>query len=408
MTVKAPVNPEVMRWARETARLSIEEAAKKVGRSEEDLSGWEDGSLKPSMPQARDAARVYKRPLAVFYLPEPPKGWQVLRDFRTLPRDEPREYSSRLAFLIRETYSRQQWMREYLIDEECTPLEFVGTASTSSNPRKLASTIRQTIGVTDKSIRACRKNDAALNLWVEQAESAGIFVFREGSKRHRYDTEISGKEARGFVICDEYAPFIFLNSKDAKVAQIFTLAHELVHLWVSEQGISNLEQRGVAPDKESRNIETFCNRVAGLIVLDPDAFKERWQQVRETKSTEEAIDAAANYLKVSRVVVARRLLDGGLLSQAQYDSLDTQYEEDWLRFSEQQRRRNRESEGFPGPYVMKLIQNGKEYSRTVLGAFYSGSISARDTSGLLDVKVNNLSKLAEKAGVFPDVTRDSA
>lgn len=392
MTTRAPITPDVICWARETAKLSVAEAAAAIGRPESDIIAWEDGSLQPTMPQARKAAHVYKRPLAVFYLPAPPKGWQVLRDFRTLPMDEPREYSAELSYLMREAVSRQEWLREFLIEDGSDPLKFIGSATTSTNVLSLAQAIRSQLGITTEACCTCRSRDEALGLWMAKAEEAGVFLFREGS--------VGCVEARGFVLADEYAPFIFLNSSDAKVAQIFTLAHELVHLWINEPGVSNLETRGSSPDKSAESIEVFCNAVAGYLVLDQAAFEQSYKLRDRSRAIKEHIESLSSHFKVSREVVARRLLEMGELTQKTYAALRRQYHEEWLEFREQERLRQKSRETGPSYYRVLVSKNGKAYTRTVLSAYYSGAVSGRTTSELLNVKINNLPKLAEEAGSF--------
>jgi len=395
MAVRATITPAVINWARESAKLTLEEAARKIGRPVSEIEAWEDGTLQPTMPQARNAAKVYKRPLAVFYLPEPPKGWQVLRDFRTLPVDEPREYSPELTFLIREAVARQEWMREFLIEDGQEPLPFVGSASTGSDPVELAEAIRQTLSVTIEELRHCQSRDEAVNLWIHKAEQIGVYVFR--------DSSVASLEARGFVVSDQYAPFVYINSSDAKVAQIFTLVHELVHLWINEPGVSNLEARGAVVDESIAAIETFCNRVTGFVVLEPSAFERQWQSRDKSKSIDETIENIASYFRVSREAVARRLLDNGVMSQKKYLSLRDQSREEWLAYREKEKEKQRKSEGGPSYYRILLNKNGKAYSRTILSAYYSGAVSGRETSSLLNVKLNNLPKLAAEAAIFAGV-----
>lgn len=286
-------------------------------------------------------------------------------------------------------------MREFLIEDDQEPLPFVGSANTTIDTVELAATIREALGISTDELRRCKTRDDTLNLWIQKAEQIGIFIFRNSS--------VASLEARGFVICDEYAPFIYLNSNDAKVAQIFTLVHELVHLWVNEPGISNLEAKGSALDESSAIIETFCNRVAGCVVLEPSAFEQKWNSRDARKSIEENIEFLASYFKVSREAVARRLLDIKELSQKKYLALREQYREEWLAYREKEREKQRKSDGGPSYYRVLLNRNGKAYSRIILSAYYSGAISGRETSGLLNIKLNNLPKLADEAGVFTGV-----
>ena len=169
--VEALVTPSVIKWAREQAKMSIDEAARKIKRSPADIQAWENGTLRPSIAQARKASEVYRRPLAVFYLPEPPKDFRTLRDFRTLPNNNLREYSSELALLIRTAEYRQEWTREHLLDEGEEPLSFVGSASLNENPRDVARDILETLQLSPQDQQECNTRQGALRLWLEKAES---------------------------------------------------------------------------------------------------------------------------------------------------------------------------------------------------------------------------------------------
>ncbi len=132
------ITPKVAEWARISAGFSKEEAAVRIGRPEEEIAAWESGELKPSMAQIRKACEVYKRPLAAFFLPEPPQDFAMLRDFRRLPADMPKEYSPNLRFLVRQTRTRQEWLSDFLQSDNHPPLEFVGSARSSDNSVRLA------------------------------------------------------------------------------------------------------------------------------------------------------------------------------------------------------------------------------------------------------------------------------
>ena len=395
MDVKASITPEVIKWARESAGLSPEDVAKKIGRPVDDINAWESGDRKPTIPQARNASRVYKRPLAVFFLPHPPKDFSTLRDFRNLPSDYPREYSTNLRFLIRQTQERQDWLREYLIEEGFTPLEYVGSASTTVAPITLASTIRKTLSLSIKEIRKCHTRSEALRLWIDASEALGIYVFQSGNMQYE---KIEIKEARGFALADEYAPFIFLNAQDAKVAQIFSLAHEITHLWVNESGVSNLYDRGRSLAGASE-IEVFCNLVAAEVILPKKDFSELWSSLDNTESLEDRIESCSRRFKISKTVVARKLLNLKNIDRRRYLQLAEQFYQEWLEHRDRQKKKSATREGGPHPYLMRVINNGRHFSRVVLGAYQGGRLSGRDTSNILGVKLNAIPKYAKYAGM---------
>ncbi len=384
-SVEALVTPEVMKWAREQMSLSLDEAARKISRPVEDIIGWEDGTRRPTIAQLRDAARVYKRSLAVFYLSAPPEGFATLRDFRTLPESESRQYSPELALVVRTADFRQRWLSEYLEDEGNEPLSFVGSASLNDSPGRVAAGIRETLAMTHSELRECSGYDGALRLWIHKVEAAGVFVFRL--------RDVSVTEARGFVISDPYAPMIFLNANDAKAAQIFTLAHELGHLWLGHTGVSNLETRGRVIDQEADAVEVFCNQVAAEVILPPQRFREVWATA-PSGALDKKIAKMAREFKVSEIVIARRLLQENVIARESYEEIQNNVKQRWEE-------RRKEEKGGPVDYSIKMAaRNGHMFTKTVLAGFLSGTISGRDASQLLNVKINNFTKLGKTVGLL--------
>ncbi len=392
--VEALITPSVIRWARERAGLSIDQAAKKIGRPKEDIIAWETGTSLPSIPQARKASEVYKRPLAVFYLPKPPKDFDTLRDFRSLPVDYPPEYSPELALLIRTAKYRQEWMREFIIEEGVSELSFVGSVSLDDTPQNISRSILDKLNLSPEEQINCPTRYEALRLWIDKTERAGIYIFRQG--------QIDLKEVRGFVMCDEYAPFIYINSEDALAAQLFTLAHELAHLWLNQGGISNLEPFERNRQDDATMIEAFCNKIAAEAVLDQKIFYQKWHKQEQTLPIEEQIEYLSNIFKVSEEVIARRLMDDGHLAQTMYIDLRKLYQTRWRERKVMERQRMRNAGGGPSYYVRKVFNNGYSFTQTVISAFESGAVSGRDASNLLDVKISNIRRLSFAAGMtFP-------
>lgn len=393
-SAKMPVTPEVMQWCRKKAGYSIEAAANKIKRPPEDIEKWEDGTLSPTLAQLRKASEVYRFPTAVFFLPEPPRDFSPLRDFRALPHGLSLDFSPELSLSIRETQARQEWVREYLVEEGEEELGFIGSANIQTNPKIMAKAIRNRLSMTIEEHKASPTREDALRLWTVKAEETGIFIFQ-----HR---KISLNEARGFVLCDKYAPFVFLNANDAKAGRLFTLIHELVHLWINESGISNLElydkARRQAPEA---TIERYCNVVASEVLVDSDSFNASLTRLASNLQMRDKIEALSKEYKVSEEVIARKLLEAGMIKDSLYSDLRSEYQERWKSFEKHKKKKP----GPVSPYRLKLFNIGYAFTRTALAAYSSGSISGRDTSLLLGVKVNNLSKLSEHANPFSSVGR---
>jgi len=392
-SINAIVTPSVLEWARKKAGYDIPGAAKKIGRSEEEISQWESGDLLPTLAQAKKAAEVYRRSLAVFFLPEPPKEFQTLRDFRHLPGNRSHDFSPQLSRIIQEIEYRQSWLRDWLIEEKEAPLEFIGSVSTSARAPDIAEMIRSHLGITTDDQLSCSTRDDALNLWIDRAEKIGINICREGG--------IKVDEARGLVLTDEYAPFIMLNNEDSKAGRLFTLAHELAHLWINAPGISNMSGLGKEGVSEEDRIEVYCNRVASFSLLDSAAFARLWAEQASEDPVEEKIRIISNLAKVSEEVIARRLLDSDQISVSDYHEFRKKFFLRWKEFKDKEKAKNRSKDkpGGPSPHLLRVQRNGKSFTQTVLSAYFNGMISGADASQLLHAKVNNFGKVASKAGL---------
>lgn len=393
-SIPALVTPEVMKWARLQAGLhDVNVAASRIGRPPEDITAWEAGTKAPSLAQARKAAEVYRRSLAVFYLPEPPQGFQTMRDYRQHAGSQNVSFSPELTFLIRTIENKQAWLAEWAKNEGASYIPHIGAASLDKPAAEVAKAIRIALGIKVADQIACITRREALNLWIEKAEAIGINVCRQG--------EIDCNEARGFVLTNVYAPFIFINSSDVIVAQLFTLAHELAHLWINAPGLSNLEGIGRGNDDDEAKIEVFCNSVAAYTLLEDSSLKELWAKASGAKDLGDRIARVSNVLKISEEVIARRLLEQNKISIKDYQSLREYFAERWRQYKRDEKAKMRSRKGGPSPHLLRVLLNGRIFTRTVLSSFFEGTLPGADASRLLSVKVNNFPKVAEHAGLIP-------
>ena len=379
MANEALVTPSVMKWARERARLDISTAAHKLHRPETDIAMWESGEKRPTLAQAKKASEVYKRSLAVFYLPEPPKDFDTLKDYRLLPDQSLGEWSPELALLIRQVMVKQQWLSEYLQEIEMDKVSFIGSVTPRIAPGKLAIIIRKHLNLDISEQIKCREPREAFNLWIEHAEMAGVNICRQGG--------IESEEARGFALTDEYAPFVYINSNDSFAGRLFTLVHELAHLWINQPGISNMigdYRRARRPDAQ---IEYYCNQVAGKTLVDDSILLSQWKVRDSDESLIDQVQQIARYFSVSEEVVARSLLEQNSISRREYRDLRSHYLREWEKY------KKKKTSGFLVYGQRRVLENGNYFSQTVLGAYQQGRLLARDASGLLHVKVNHFDQL---------------
>jgi Zn-dependent peptidase ImmA (M78 family)/transcriptional regulator with XRE-family HTH domain len=384
------INPGIFSWARETAGLSIEEAATKLGLKDtgkataaEKLRQVELGERPVSQSILMKAADVYRRPLITFYLREPPPTAPRGEDFRTVSgAPSPRE-DAILSTLVRDVRARQSMLRDVLAnDEDSEPLGFVGTSKMSEGAPAIAAKIRTTLGVSHADQRRVPDNAALFRLLRAAAERVGIYVLLLGDLGSHH-SDVSEEAFRGIALADEVVPFVVINDNDASAARSFTLVHELAHIWIGASGISG-PLKGVPENA----VERFCNEVAGEFLLPFEATAVlagagRLDFARAMSFTDEV----ARTWHVSQGVVTYRMVLNGWITESVATELFRAFTERWR--AEKQRQRELRKPGEAGP-------PGDMLQRFRLG---SGLINIVRRS--LDADVLTHTKAAKILGVAP-------
>ena len=386
--LSALITADVIRWAREKSHYNLETAAKKIGASAEKLQEWESGKNLPSMTQARKMSQVYRRPLAVFYLPHPPKDFPLLKDFRTVEGKAPK-YSPALVFLMRQIQERQIWLKDHLREQGQKQLNFIGSAHRQSSPKTLSKNIIKSLWGSEKNyFKKASENESILNSWLNQCEESGIFISRTSHLNSH--NLIPVKEARGFVISDKYAPLIFINSADSKTAQLFTLLHELAHLWLDVSGVP--DHFSINWNSNSSSTEFLCNQTAGEILMPEEKIKN-FSKMKELAEVKEFIEESYQKFSVSRLAFLVRLKSFSLFSNTIFKKLKDQYIKDYERYKIEQKRKMKDTGGGPNSNLLKIYSNGESFTKIVAFSYKEGLISGREASGLLDMKLNRMEKI---------------
>ena len=302
---RVDIKPELFRWARERSGLDGAALAERFPK----YAGWESGEVQPTLKQLEDFAKKTLTPFGYLFLPEPPQEQLPIPDFRTLGSVGLRRPSAQLLETLYVCLRRQDWYRNYAMGEGITPLRFIGKSKTTDAIRAVAESIRQGVGLSPEARAAAANGDVALRVMFAQVEEAGILVMRNGVVGNNNRQRLSVSEFRGFALSDNYAPLIFINAADTKAAQMFTLAHELAHLWVGRSGVSNLEETLVF---RAPAIETFCNKVAAEALVPLGTFRSEWRSERDPQA--ETIRMARRF-RVSTLVIIRRAYDAGFLDK---------------------------------------------------------------------------------------------
>jgi Zn-dependent peptidase ImmA (M78 family)/transcriptional regulator with XRE-family HTH domain len=385
-SIKALISPNLLVWARKSAGYDVASAAQRLGIDAETLEGWESGEISLTIAKLRDAAELYKRPLAVFYLPEPPKGFSVLKDFRKLPQGVSAEYSPKLRFLIRKVTDRQQWAENFRKEHGAEICKFVGAITIANDIYAVARKVRQLLGVTLQEQFAWHNSELALRHWVESAEAVGLLVFQS--------SDVSIDEMRGFAIPNKIAPAILINSKDTRSARIFTLFHEFAHILLNAEGVSNLAI-DVNSRSEKQQIEIYCNKLAAEILVPKQSLVSFIQQP-DNIEIDNCINNASNQYSVSREVIARRLLDLDYITQNDYEIRRKTYAKE----AENARNQPKKELKIPRPTII-LRNYGRQFAREVFAAYGDDEISARDVSMLLNARLKHFSGI--EAAISPSL-----
>lgn len=376
--IEAIVEPALLIWARESLGFDVHTAAKKIQVKPEKLELWEKGDAKPSIAQLKKLAHLYKRPLAVFYLPSPPKDFDALRDFRRLAEAQPIVYSSEFLLLMRDVQEKREMFLELLEIIESDVEEFKTSITRSQHIPSVALDIRKLLGVTFEKQLSWKNLYEALNVWKMAIESLGVLVFQS--------SEVLVSEMRGFSIYNARYPVIVINAKDSPAGRIFTLLHEFTHLALKDGGICDLEERGLEKDTE-----VFCNYAAGEILVPEIILKERSEvkSVSGTKDwTDDELKNMADAFRVSTEVILRRLVIIRKATNAFYERKRKEFKE----YSDALRKEKKKGGFMPVPD--KVVRNyGKAYVQTVLNAYYSDSIGASAVSDYLGVRLKHLDKI---------------
>jgi len=387
--IEALVKPHMLKWIREKSGFDLFNAAKRIGIKPERLKEWEEGNRKPTIKQAIKMAEIYKRPLSLFYLNEPPKDFQVaMKDFRTLPPGLPGTYSPALLLEQRIAVSRRNLVMDLLGESISSDFPFLGTVSLESDPEKVGQNIRQRLNIDWKTQKKCKYESEALNWWGEAIENINVLVFHTNHQGNTVELE----EARGFSISEPRFPVIVLNSKDSNSGRIFTLLHELVHLMLNEGGVCDCREHAVG--EHIRQVEMFCNHTAGAVLVPFDVLMkhevviEHRAQGKRFLWEDAEIEALSSDFSVSNEVLLRRLLIFGLTSERFYQSKRKEYLERWERIKKEV-----QSKGHPPHYRMKLRQLGKPFARTVFTAYYDRKITLSDVMDYIGVKTGVLKKM---------------
>ena len=378
----AYISPAVLKWARRRSGLSVSQLASRANLKEYKLTAWEEGSDRPTLRQAQHIAGALHVPFGYFFLDKPPNQKMPLRDFRTVRTGgAPETPSPELFDLVNDIIFKHTWYREFLEDEGYGPAPFVGRFERTAPPERIAEDIRNTIATIPTMREEAQGWDDFLRRFGRRVEALGVVVMKSsvvGGNPHR---RLSVREFRGFAIADPIAPLVFVNAADARAAQIFTLVHELAHIWIGASGISNEHMGALTVEAE---IERLCNGVAAEVLVPTDEFRRYWTE----RNLDANIATVTRRFRISSLVTLRRAVDTGVITKKQFQE---RYAMEEQRFRDQE-----DNQAGGGSFFATLLaRNSMRFTSAVLESLGEGKTLRREAAQLLNVKVPTLQKVAD-------------
>ena len=378
---RVAVRPEMLRWAYERAGHHAGDLAPRFPH----LAEWERGEKQPTLRQLEAFAKATHTPFGFLFLPEPPDEPLPIPDLRTL-KERPTRPSPDLLDTIYAMQRRQDWLREERIEAEVDPLEFVGSASLNDAPSAVGQEMRRTVRLHEGWTGAVASWQEAVSELRRRIEDLGVMAVINGVVGNNTHRKLNLNEFRGFALTDRYAPLVFVNGADTKSAQMFTLAHELAHVWLGPEGegISGFE--GLFPG-DSR-IESFCDQAAAEFLVPARELRVHWRDVRGLR---DSLERVARFFRVSPIVAGRRALDLRLVDRdAFFEFYNAYTKRDW---------RQPRAAGGGDFYNNQNTRVGPVFAASVIRAAMEGRLSFKEAYDLTGLRGGAFQEYARRLGM---------
>jgi Zn-dependent peptidase ImmA (M78 family) len=363
MRLGVNINANMLTWAIARAGFDLQDFSRKVPN----ILDWVQGNKKPTVKQLEDFSKKVYLPFGYFFLSEPPQEKLPIPFFRT-NNTQATHVSVNVYDTILLLKQRQEWLRDYLRDSEFETLSFVGKYRHNTNVLDIVADLRSTLGLSQNWASQFKTWQETLDSLIQHVENIGIITMFNSIVENNTHRPIDVEECRGFVLVDEIAPFMFINNSDGKAAQLFTIVHELAHIWTGHS--AGFDFRKLEP--ANNPIEKLCDKVAAEFLVPEELFNVVWNNNPNIKST-------AKYFKVSEIVIARRALDLGRMTKTQF-----------LRFYDDYISREfikKEAQSSGGDfYATTRKRLGLAYSTHINNGVKSGRLLYRDAYKLTSLK----------------------
>jgi Zn-dependent peptidase ImmA (M78 family) len=379
--IRVEIKPELLSWARERAGYDLDALAHRFPK----LTAWERGTAKPTLKQIEKFASATHTPIGFLFLQEPPVERIPIPDFRTAGNKRIGRPSPDLLDIIYVCQQRQEWYRDFARSEREPSLSFVGSATLKSSVEATAESMRQALNFDIDERRQLPTWTDALRRFIEQADALGIMVMCSGVVLNNNTRRLDADEFRGFALADDLAPLVFINGADTKAAQMFTLAHELAHIWLGQSAVSDAQ----ASQLSEHEVERWCNRVAAELLVPLAPLRQEYRADSELRGE---LDRLARRFKVSTLVILRRIHDAGGLTKQEF----------WQEYEGELERLLAITKGSGGNfYLTQAARVSKRFARALVISTLEGQTLHRDAFRMLGfAKLETFRKLGRSLGVM--------
>lgn len=380
--VSVDIKPNLLSWARERAGKDLYS----LERSFPKLADWESGRVKPTLKQIERFAKATYTPVGYFFLEEPPVEKIPIPDFRTVQNEFTARPSPNLLDTLYVCQQRQEWYHDYARSMGEEPLSFVGTASIKDDVVMTAAKMRHFIGFDIDERKRIPTWTDALRKFIDQVDSTGIMVMCSGVVMNNNYRHLNPEEFRGFAMTDKLAPLVFINGADTKAAQMFTLAHEIAHVWVGQSALSDVQASWISDHR----VERWCNKVAAEFLVPLDLIKHDFQKDADLQNE---LNRLARCFKVSTLVILRRIYDVGGIT---LDKFQQVYRMELARLI------SIVAKGGGGNfYLTQAARVSKRFARALIANTLEGQTLHRDAFRMLGFsKLATFQELGQSLGVY--------
>ncbi len=377
---RVAVRPELLRWARERAGLDIVALTRRFPRIED----WERGDVRPTLKQLESFSKATSAPIGFLFLEEPPAEHVPIPDFRTVANARVRYPSPALLDTLYLCQQRQDWYRDWAHSMGEKPSDFVGSCRFDDDIAESAARIRHALGFDIEARRRLPTWTEALRHFIGQADALGALVMVSGVVGSNNRRPLDPDEFRGFALADPVAPLVFINGADTKAAQMFTLAHELAHLWLGESALTDAAP-GAMP---TQRVESWCNRVAAELLVPREWLRAEYDEQAELQ---EEVARLARHFKVSTLVILRCIRDLDSLTR---DAFRAAYDEELGRLQRRPR-------GKGGNFYLTLVaRRSKRFTSALVASTLEGQTSFTESFRLLGIKkTKTFNELSHQLGM---------